>query len=93
MADAATWANSGPTLVRTNQLAVPSSASTFHGIHNGFGNVLWTDGHVKPMRPVTPTVADGSGNTPAVYASHDLGALIPPSSVSTDKDYYFKLSK
>jgi prepilin-type processing-associated H-X9-DG protein len=25
---------------------------TFHGLHNGFGNILWMDGHVKSFHPI-----------------------------------------
>lgn len=34
-------------------LAPPSSGKPlFHGRHNGWGNVLWADGHVKAMQPL-----------------------------------------
>jgi prepilin-type N-terminal cleavage/methylation domain-containing protein/prepilin-type processing-associated H-X9-DG protein len=28
------------------------SFENFHGLHNGFGNILWVDGHVKAMQPL-----------------------------------------
>ncbi|MEO7715243.1 MAG: DUF1559 domain-containing protein [Capsulimonas sp.] len=95
MADAETFKSGNPGVItRYNQLNPPSSGSNLvHGIHTGFANVLWADGHVKAMRPTFPTVADGDGNTPAAYASNYLGNLVPLPSVSTDQDYYYKLDK
>jgi prepilin-type N-terminal cleavage/methylation domain-containing protein/prepilin-type processing-associated H-X9-DG protein len=93
MADAANFKGGTSTLQRINYLGNYSSNEPYlHGLHSGFANVLWMDGHVKSVRPVTPSVPTG-GNTVADYQSHDLGYLEPPTSVSTNPDYYMILDK
>jgi prepilin-type N-terminal cleavage/methylation domain-containing protein/prepilin-type processing-associated H-X9-DG protein len=52
-------------------LDAPSFSGTypiFHGRHQGFGNVLWVDGHVKVMRPIYDKI-------PVKYQAVDLGNL------------------
>lgn len=90
MADAAGLSYTGG-LVRVNYLGMPSQGGyTAHGLHNEFANVLWMDGHVKAMRP---TIPGPDIDTSGAYKSNNLGALIPPASVSSNQDYYFILSK
>jgi prepilin-type N-terminal cleavage/methylation domain-containing protein/prepilin-type processing-associated H-X9-DG protein len=89
MADAATLGASG--LTRTNYLGAPSSQSyTLHGLHTGFANILWMDGHVKAMRP---TPAPASADPTGALKANNLGTLAAPASVSSDPDYYFILAK
>jgi len=85
MGDAATPAsppNSG--LKRVNYLG--PGGGYFHGIHTGWGNVLWVDGHVKAL---TPNYNDTATARPGL----NLGDAVPPVSISTDPQYYFELSK
>jgi prepilin-type N-terminal cleavage/methylation domain-containing protein/prepilin-type processing-associated H-X9-DG protein len=84
MGDSATEASAPNTgLKRVNYLG--PGGSYFHGIHNGWGNVLWVDGHVKSL---TPNYSASTAN-PGL----NLGDPVPPTSVSTDPFYYFELSK
>ena len=89
MADSATL--DGTTLKRANYLESPSSNSyTMHGLHSGFVNIVWMDGHVKAMRPTLPAAAaDPTG----IYQSNNLGTLAAPTGHSADTDYYFELTK
>ena len=92
MADAAAFKYDG-TLIRTKTLAPPSdSEGTLHGLHNGFANVLWADGHVKSARP-TITSVSSQGITPAQYQAAQIGDLTAPASHTADVDYYFELKK
>ena len=91
MADAANFKFQSPgVLVRTDQLG---GGSDVHGLHTGFANVLWADGHVKAVRPTPPTAADSDGNSVATYVADGMGSVTPPTSVSTDPLYYYKLDK
>jgi len=92
MADSADWSFTGPTLVRQNRLSPPSQGVCFHGVHNGIGNALWADGHVKAVHPIFPSTAIG-GHAPELFSANNLGYLAPPASVSTNQDYYFNLDK
>lgn len=50
----------------------PSNAMTytnFHGIHQGFGNVCWVDGHVKAMPVVYDAILSRPGATPVTYGT------------------------
>ncbi|MEO7715080.1 MAG: DUF1559 domain-containing protein [Capsulimonas sp.] len=93
MADAAQFQTPNGPLTRVNELNSPSDGGgSVHGIHTGFANVLWTDGHVKAVRPTPPTAPSG-GTTVASYVANNMGAIVPQASVSADPDYYFKLEK
>jgi prepilin-type N-terminal cleavage/methylation domain-containing protein/prepilin-type processing-associated H-X9-DG protein len=95
MADAMMFAgNPNTQMKRQNQLVPPSGRGpAFHGRHNGMGNTLWADGHVKAMKPTPPTSANVSGSTPLeVYKQNNIGHLMPPAGQS-NQDYYFLLSK
>jgi prepilin-type N-terminal cleavage/methylation domain-containing protein/prepilin-type processing-associated H-X9-DG protein len=56
-----------------------------HGIHTGFADVLWMDGHVKPVTPAY----DSSSAVPA----DKLGDVEPPTSISSLICYYYDLSE
>ncbi|BDI28593.1 hypothetical protein CCAX7_006440 [Capsulimonas corticalis] len=63
-----------------------------HARHGGdTANILWFDGHVKSSK-ITTSPTDHY-ETAAWYAANHLGSLNPSSSVSTDRDYYYKLQK
>ncbi|MCW3059320.1 MAG: hypothetical protein JWQ02_1141 [Capsulimonas sp.] len=92
MGDCASFSNN--VIQRDNQLARPSdNFPDFHGRHNGFGNVLWFDGHVKATRPVFPTVEHEFHTTPATFQSNSVGDLMPPASLNKYPDYYFDFTK
>ena len=94
MADAAGFDSTGTKLTRVDYLGEPSGGGgNIHGLHTGFANVLWVDGHVKAVHPSVPPTTDPSGITPATYAAHDMGNIRPQSGISTDQDYYYKLDK
>lgn len=95
MADAMAFKPNPPTeMQRTNQLVPPSgnASGSLHGRHNGMANVLWLDAHVKAAKPVLPTTQT-SATPPSVYAQNNIGQLIPPAGVSSNKDYYYLLTK
>ncbi len=47
-----TWGQGAPVFEGTGFLEPPSYDNpTFHGRHNGMGNVLWCDGHAKAFKP------------------------------------------
>ncbi len=51
-----TWGAGAPVFEGTGYLEPPSyNNPTFHGRHNGMGNVLWCDGHAKAFKPVLRT--------------------------------------
>ena len=94
MADAAQFSTANGPLSRTESLTDPSDGGgNVHGLHTGFANVLWVDGHVKAVHPTPPPAADSGGNTVASYTANNMGNITPQPSVSTNIDYYFILSK
>lgn len=100
--DAATVnTGSGPTLIRygvmdaynspgTTGLVRPSS---FHGRHQGKGNVLWCDGHVTDESPLLP--APSTNLTTTYRIRMKVGDLVPPGVKLTDQrvGYYFWKNK
>jgi prepilin-type N-terminal cleavage/methylation domain-containing protein/prepilin-type processing-associated H-X9-DG protein len=86
LADAATTANP-PNTGLERVMYVGPGGGYFHGIHQGMGDVLWCDGHVKAMTPNYAQPNDGTNQ------GDKLGNIVPPSSVSTDPNYYFELQK
>ncbi|MCX7992257.1 MAG: DUF1559 domain-containing protein [Fimbriimonadales bacterium] len=51
-----TWGQNAPAFEGTGFLEPPSyNNPTFHGRHNGMGNVLWCDGHAKAFKPALRT--------------------------------------
>lgn len=102
-ADAARY-NGG--VIRFGILYKPSLAtttlkySTVHGLHQGFANVLWMDGHVKAMRPSYPNTTPNG----LLGAANNIGDLVNPqypmdgcasktASGECAEDYYFLLAK
>jgi prepilin-type processing-associated H-X9-DG protein len=83
-------------LNRINTLAPPSSKNpAFHGRHNGLGDVLWADGHVKAVPPVYRTDLTRASQTYGSLVSIQVGDLAPGpiTGVAATDDYYFELTK
>ena len=57
----------------------------FHGLHNGTGNVLWVDGHVKAMRPVYRSGAFGYGYNAGQFTPLHLGDIDEDGNLSTNE--------
>jgi prepilin-type N-terminal cleavage/methylation domain-containing protein/prepilin-type processing-associated H-X9-DG protein len=66
----------------------PPSAQfpNFHGLHAGFGNVLWVDGHVKAINPVFNTLPSFVAFASAYPAQKvgDIQPINPPPGTSID---------
>jgi prepilin-type N-terminal cleavage/methylation domain-containing protein/prepilin-type processing-associated H-X9-DG protein len=95
MADTAGFGGSAGavTLGRSAVLERPSQARrpSFHGRHNGMGNTLWLDGHVKAFTPTWKT--QGFGYTTADdFRRFQVGDLVKTGTLPAD-DFYFKLDK
>jgi prepilin-type N-terminal cleavage/methylation domain-containing protein/prepilin-type processing-associated H-X9-DG protein len=95
MADTAGFGGSAGavTLGRNSVLERPSNPRrpSFHGRHNGLGNTLWLDGHVKAFTPTWKT--QGFGYTTADdFRRFQVGDLVKVGTLPAD-DYYFKLDK
>ena len=94
LADAASIVDSNGTLKRNRALLEPKdNGPDLHGLHTGFANVLWMDGHVKAVRPTGLSGPDGAGVPASVYAARSVGNLSAPPSVSPNPNYYFNLNK
>ena len=95
MADAVGFGGSAGnvSLSRTSVLNRPSLARrpNFHGRHNGIGNALWVDGHVKAFAPTWKTQGFGY-TTAADFRRFKVGDLVKAGTLPAD-DYYFKLNK
>lgn len=82
MADAAAISTTTRVMARSQNLGLPSkqcpttasSQATFHGRHNGMGNVLFVDGHVKA---IMPTYAPVSTKVPPLIKNSNLGFITP----------------
>lgn len=89
MADCArinTWSYSSPTLEASTYLDPPSYAYPgFHARHNGTGNVLWCDGHVKALAPVYRSGSFGWGYQAEDFRRHDLGDIDQDGNLTTDE--------
>jgi prepilin-type N-terminal cleavage/methylation domain-containing protein/prepilin-type processing-associated H-X9-DG protein len=62
---------------------------TFHGRHNGLGNALWLDGHVKAFNPTYRTVGFGV-TTAADFRRFNVGDLVKTGTLPSD-NFYFRL--
>ncbi len=69
------------------------SGGMFHGRHNGMGNVLWADGHVKARKPTFFAEPDPFGgpayNSPEAV-SNNLGKIDDDGSMATEELYDLK---
>ena len=90
MADSMALSGSGQ-MERVSICAPPSvsGGGSVQGRHTGFANVLWTDAHVKATRVTISTTTTNA----AARAANNIGDLIPPTSISTNQDYWFLLTK
>ncbi|MBD3176138.1 MAG: DUF1559 domain-containing protein [Armatimonadia bacterium] len=83
---------SGPTVYRITDIREPSFRwPTFHGRHNGMGNVAWCDGHAKAMKPAFNPNARGAHNTLENLQQVKIGDLVKDGNF--DDDYYFAFNK
>ena len=59
----------------------------FHGLHNGTGNVLWLDGHVKAIRPTYRSGAFGymNGYNASQFTPLGLGEIDEDGDLTTDE--------
>ncbi len=100
-ADAAQLYN-GTTMQSSSYLSPPGDTTpstysgdypNFHGRHNGMGNVLWCDGHVKARKPVYRSGTFGSYVTYNAddFREHDLGDIDEDGNLSTNE--LFELDK
>lgn len=90
------WFYPDPTLEGNTYIDPPSyDYPGFHGRHNGFGNLVWCDGHAKSLRPALRANDFGYGFLAADFATETLGdALASGCPVgSTCQDYYYELRK
>jgi len=91
MADAAKIDNYDyptPTLVANTYLDPPSNDYPgFQARHNGVGNVLWVDGHVKAMRPIYRTGSFGynNGYNAKDFLAQNLGDIDEDGDLTTDE--------
>ncbi len=80
------WDYAKPTLEGSTYLEPPSfDFPTFHGRHNGVGNILWTDGHVKVRTPVYRTGSFGYGFNAADFTPQHLGDIDSDGNLATDE--------
>ncbi|RYG68206.1 DUF1559 domain-containing protein [bacterium] len=88
MADGAQISFSDYKTVQSSTFSDPPSANfpTFHGRHNGMGNILWVDGHVKARMPVYRTVPVGSYNWP-LYKEKNIGDIDEDFDLKTNELY------
>ena len=81
-----TWAYSSPVLEGTGYLEASSAEfPTFQGRHNGYGAVLWVDGHVKTRKPVMRQGAFGFGFNSTQFAPYALGEIDQDGNLTTDE--------
>jgi len=91
LADNAQWDNfTGPTpVLRGSAYLDPPSQSNpgFHGRHNGMGNVMYIDGHVKAMKPIFRSGTFGYGGcyNAADFTANQLGDIDSDGNLNTDE--------
>jgi len=86
------WQYAVPTLEGNTYLEPPSyEFPSFHGRHNGMGNTLWVDGHVKSFSPSFRPGSFGFGFDDAMFGPKQLGDLDRDGNFATDE--LFSLNK
>ncbi|MES2463747.1 MAG: DUF1559 domain-containing protein [Armatimonadota bacterium] len=86
MADAAkVQLSGGQTVVWTSPVlqAPLERVPGFHGRHNGMGNILWVDGHVKALKPAYLAENDGLD---ALRVKNNIGDIVPAGSTTANND-------
>lgn len=102
MADSARWNTmvSPAALEPSTDLSPPADTDppsyagnypTFHAHHNGTGNVLWADGHVKARKPVYRSGSFGYGYNADDFRENHLGDIDEDGDLSTNE--LFELNK
>jgi prepilin-type processing-associated H-X9-DG protein len=69
---------------------------TFHGLHNGFGNIVWCDGHSSAKQPTYRPLTGTYNSVPgASVAAQNMGDVINPAFPfgSIGQNYYYDLVK
>ncbi len=85
------WAYATPTLEGNTYLDPPSADNpTFQGRHNGYGNVLWCDGHAKSFKPVMRRGPFGYGFNAADFIPKQLGDIDQDGDLTTDELFDLK---
>ncbi|MEZ0327441.1 MAG: prepilin-type N-terminal cleavage/methylation domain-containing protein [Fimbriimonas sp.] len=80
------WLYATPTLEGNTYLDPPSQQNPgFQGRHNGSGNVLWVDGHVKSRKPVLRAGPFGWGFDGKDFEPHRLGEIDSDGNLATDE--------
>ena len=82
------YAYATPTIEGNTFLSAPTEAyPAFHGRHNGMGNVLWCDGHVKAAKPKFRSGSFGynNGYNASDFTPKDLGDLDEDNDFKTDE--------
>ena len=75
-----------PTLTGNTYLEPPSSGfPSFQARHNGVGNVLWLDGHVKVFHPIYRTGTFGYGYDAKDFTPQHLGDIDEDGNLNTDE--------
>ncbi len=81
-----------PGLVSYLAISAPSRGlPTFHGRHNGMGNVLWADGHVKARQPTF--IESVRGRTAKLQQSFQVGFIDQDGSLDTDEFFELNVDK
>ncbi len=74
------------TLEGNTYLDPPSAAyPSFHGRHNGVGNIAFADGHAKADTPVYRSGTFGFGYDAELYRSYNLGDIDSDGDLTTDE--------
>jgi prepilin-type processing-associated H-X9-DG protein len=77
-----------PGLISSLAISAPSRGlPTFHGRHNGIGNVLWADGHVKARQPAY--IESVRGRTAKLQQLLQVGFIDQDGNLNTDE--FFEL--
>jgi prepilin-type N-terminal cleavage/methylation domain-containing protein/prepilin-type processing-associated H-X9-DG protein len=80
------WSYANPTLEGNAYLDPPSfNYPTFHGRHDGMGNIVWVDGHAKSRKPVFRQGAFGYGFNAADFTPRNLGEIDKDGDSATDE--------
>ena len=96
--DSSAWNSASNAMMSCPYLNSPSGIyPTIHGRHLEFANMVFTDGHVKAMRPRAAFSTYDSGITPAILKEHTVGDIVQPNvtdaSTDAEKDYFYLLEK
>lgn len=74
----------------TNPPTYTGDFPTFHARHNGTGNVLFVDGHVKAMKPIYRSGPFGAGYNGDEFREKSLGDIDEDGNLSTNELFDLK---